>query len=542
MTEPQKHHRFQVRDLDIVIVGAGFAGLYALHKLRSEGHSVRVLEAADGIGGTWFWNRYPGARCDVESMQYSYSFSDEIQQEWEWSELYAPQPEILKYINYVADKLDLRKDIQLNTRVVAATFDELTKRWEIRTEDGESFFAPFCVMASGCLSIPIVPTIKGLPDFMGEIYRTSSWPHSGVELADKRVGLIGTGSSGIQITPRIAEQARHLYVFQRTPNYSIPAHNRKMDPEYARAWKQNYRERRKAALQTKNNTLNEAGPGPGSAVPREERMREFERKWSSVGGIAFMYTYTDVTTSKEVNDDAAEFVRSKIKSIVHDPMTADKLCPKDYPIGAKRICVDTDYFETFNRDNVTLVDVVEDPITAVTPSGVQTASTHFDLDVLVLATGFDAMTGALMRIDIAGARGRKLKDKWAEGPKTYLGMAIAGFPNMFLITGPGSPSVLTNMVTSVEQHVDWIAECIKFLKNTKKEVIEADLEAESKWVARVNEIGDNTLIPHGKNSWYVGANVPGKPRVILPFLGGAANYTSICQEVASKNYAGFHLG
>jgi len=524
---------------DVIVIGGGFAGLYALHRLRNEGHSVRVLEAGDAIGGTWYWNRYPGARCDVESMQYSFSFSDEIQQEWEWSQLYAPQPEILRYINFVADKLDLRRDIQLATRVIAASFDDATRRWTVTTAAGKSFTAPFCVMATGCLSIPLEPAIPGLADFAGEVYRTSDWPQEGVDLAGKRVGLIGTGSSGIQATPRIAEQAARLVVFQRTPNYSIPAQNRPLDEAYVRDWKQNYRERRLAARQTRNNTLNNAGPEPGSLATPEAREKAFEERWAA-GGIGFMYAFTDMTSDPEVNRHASAFVRRKIGELVRDPQTAAKLMPQDYGIGGKRICVDTDYFQTFNRDNVTLVDVRAEPIERIVPDGIRTAAAEYPLDVIVLAIGFDAMTGALLRIDITGRDGKRLRDRWAEGPKTYLGMAIAGFPNMFLITGPGSPSVFTNMVTSIEQHVDWIADCIAHVQAKQGAAIEAEEKAQEEWVGHVNDLASKTIFPT-TNSWYIGANIPGKPRVFMPYLGGAAAYNAICERVAHNNYEGFRV-
>ncbi|WP_424138294.1 flavin-containing monooxygenase [Roseomonas chloroacetimidivorans] len=528
---------------DVIVIGAGFAGLYALHRLRQEGHSVRVLEAGADIGGTWYWNRYPGARCDVESMQYSFSFSDEIQQEWNWSQIYAPQPEILSYIHFVADRLDLRRDIQLGTRVTAARFDDETRTWTVTTQAGELFVAPFCIMATGCLSVPLEPSIPGLSEFAGPVYRTSDWPGDGVDLTGKRVGLIGTGSSGIQATPHLAEQARSLTVFQRTPNYSIPANNRPMDPDYEREWKEHYRERRAAARKTRNNTLNNAGLVSGRDVAAEEREREFERRWrgeEGTGGIGFMYAYTDMTTDPEVNRHASDFVKARIAAIVRDPETARKLMPQDYGIGGKRICVDTNYFETFNRENVALVDVRSEPIEAVTAHGVRTSDREYPLDILVLAIGFDAMTGALLRIDITGRRGEKLRERWAEGPKTYLGMAIAGFPNMFLITGPGSPSVFTNMVTSIEQHVDWIADCIAHLQARQGHTIEADEEAQEKWVAHVNELAANSLFPKA-NSWYMGVNVPGKPRVFMPYLGGAANYTATCERVAQNGYEGFHI-
>jgi cyclohexanone monooxygenase len=449
---------------DAIVVGAGFAGLYALHRLRSSGYKVRVLEAGEDIGGTWFWNRYPGARCDIESMQYSYSFSDEIQQEWNWTQLYAPQPEILRYINFVADKLDLRRDVQLDTCVTAAMFCEGEKRWSVETQHGVSFLTRFLIMATGCLSIPLEPNLPGLNEFTGLVCRTSDWPRQGVELEGKRVGLIGTGSSGIQVAPILAQEARQLTVFQRTPNYSIPAHNRLLDPDYVRDWKKNYPVRRRAARQTRNSTLNDAGVQPGRECTKEERDQEFERRWTVTGGIGFMYAFPDMTTDGEINEHASEFVRARIASIVRDPATAKTLTPKDYGIGGKRICVDTNYYETFNRDNVALVDIKKDSIVRVIPDGLLTASRGYEFDILVLAVGFDAMTGALRRIDITGRAGAKLRDHWDEAPKTYLGLSVAGFPNMFTITGPGSPSVFANMVTSVEQHADWIVDCINSMR------------------------------------------------------------------------------
>ena len=527
------------RHSDVIVVGAGFSGLYLIHKLRSLGFEVLVLEAGSDIGGTWFWNRYPGARCDVESMQYSFSFSEEIQQEWVWTELYARQPEILRYINFVADKLKLRPNIRLNTRVVAATFDEVDKKWVISAEDEEQFVAPFVVMASGCLSIPLAPSFDGVENFGGKVLSTTDWPREPVDFTGKRVGLIGTGSTGIQITPEIAEQANQLFVFQRTPNYSLPARNRPLEPEFVASWKQSYPEHRRAALKTRNNTLNNAGLRPGSDFTHEEREAEFERRWQA-GGVGFMYAFTDTTTNPEVNAHASAFVRAKIASIVHDPETAKKLAPTTYGIGGKRICVDTGYFETFNRDNVTLVNIENEPIEAITNAGIRTGAKDYSLDVIVLAVGFDAMTGALARIDISGRNGRKLRDHWAEGPRTYLGMAISGFPNMFLITGPGSPSVFTNMVASIEQHVDWIAACLYHLRSTDQTSIEANEKAEQKWYDHVSEIGSKTVLPNG-NSWYIGANVPGKPRVVMPYLGGAATYADICEEVARNGYDGFNF-
>jgi cyclohexanone monooxygenase len=528
------------REIDVIVIGAGFAGLYALHRLRQGGLSVKVLEAGPDIGGTWYWNRYPGARCDIESYQYSFSFSEEIQQEWEWSQNYAPQSEILSYINFVADRLKLRPDVELNSRVVEAVFDDRSHLWAVVTESGGRFRAPYCVMATGCLSIPLEPSLPGLSRFTGDVYRTFNWPKEGVSLAGRRIGLVGTGSTGIQATPQLAAQAAHLTVFQRTPNYSIPANNRAITPEYAAGWKARYRQLRLDARKTRNNTLNNAGAHAGSSLTREEREREFEARWTaagSSGGIGFMYTFTDMLTNLEVNAHASEFVRRKISEIVRDPVTADKLTPKTYGIGGKRICVDTDYFKTFNRENVTLVDLKTEPITTITEHGIQTNGRAYPLDVIVLAIGFDAMTGALLRIDIRGRGGARLRDLWAGGPKTYIGMMVADIPNMFLITGPGSPSVFTNMVTSIEQHVDWIAECIAYARANGYVEIEATNDAQESWVADVIAVANRTIMP-GSNSWYVGANVPGKPRVFMPYLGGAAHYTEICQGIARNNYEG----
>ncbi|MGE3993796.1 flavin-containing monooxygenase, partial [Pseudorhodoplanes sp.] len=469
---------------DVIVVGAGFAGLYSVYCMQEIGCSVRALEAGDGLGGTWFWNRYPGARCDIESVQYSYSFSEEIQQEWSWSERYAPQPEILRYMNFVADRLGLRKQLQFNTRVVSATFDEGRSLWTIVTEKGECFCCRFCVMATGCLSIPIDPAIKGLDIFKGKIYRTMEWPAEGVEFSGLKVGLIGTGATGVQITPHLAVQAKHLAVFQRTANFSIPGHNRPMGAEYEREWKENYRERRIAARGTRNNALMRQNGFPGESLSDEELDRIFEERWQ-MGGLAFLYAATDFVTSKRVNDAAAEFVRRKIAGIVKDPEMARKLMPRDHPIGSKRLCVDTHYYETFNRDNVTLIDLKEEPIETLTETGVRTTKGDYRLDAIVLATGFDAMTGSLRKIDITGRNGMKLADKWNEAPKTLLGLAIAGFPNMFTITGPGSPSVFSNMVTSIEQSVDWIADCVDFVRKHGMNSVEAKQSAEDQWFFHV---------------------------------------------------------
>ena len=452
--------------LDSVIVGAGFAGLYALHRLRGLGQTVRVYEAAQGVGGTWYWNRYPGARCDVESMDYSYSFSEELQQEWRWTERYAAQPEILKYINHVADRFDLRRDIQLETRVTSAVFDDALGRWTIETDRGDRVAARFCILATGCLSEAQVPRFKGIETFEGQRYHTAMWPHEGVNFTGRRVAVIGTGSSAIQSIPIIAEQAARLFVFQRTPNYSIPARNAPLDPEHERRVKEGYTDFRRQARESRVGFVVDRSGDSALAVPVEERERQYERRWSR-GGLGFSSAYADLLTSHEANDTAAEFFCRKIRSIVRDPAVAEILCPTGYPLGTKRLCVDTGYYATFNRDNVTLVDVSRAPIEAITPKGVRTGGLEYAVDDLVFGTGFDAMTGALLRIDIRGRSGRPLREAWAAGPRTYLGLAIAGFPNLFAITGPGSPSVLSNMIVSIEQHVDWIADCLIYLRRAR---------------------------------------------------------------------------
>jgi cyclohexanone monooxygenase len=526
-------------DFDVVIVGAGFAGMYMLHRLRNLGMSVRVIESAAGVGGTWYWNRYPGARCDVESMQYSYSFSPEIQHEWTWSELFASQPEILRYANFVADRLDLKRDIQFDTFVTSARFDDAAHRWTIATDRGETCSARFCVMATGCLSNARVPDFKGLDGFKGDTYHTGHWPHEGVDLSGKRVGVIGTGSSAIQAIPVMAEQARELIVFQRTPNFSIPSRNSPMTDHYEQSWKTVYPEKRAAARVMRSGILYHINPKSAVEVEAAERRREYEERWEA-GGTAFMAAFFDLVLDRRSNDTAADFVREKIRAIVQDPDTAELLAPKGYPIGTKRICVDTEYFATYNRPNVKLVDVRSTPITEITPDGLRTGDTEYALDVIVFATGFDAMTGALAKIDIRGVDGVALRDEWAAGPRTYLGLMSAGFPNLFMITGPGSPSVLSNMIVSIEQHVEWLTDCIAHLSARGLSRIEPTPEAQDNWVAHVNEVAHRTLYPHA-NSWYMGANVPGKPRVFMPYIGGVGVYRQTCADIAANGYEGFRL-
>ena len=525
---------------DVVVVGAGFAGMYMLHRLRDLGFSVRVFEQGSGVGGTWYWNRYPGARCDVESMQYSYSFSDELQQEWDWSERYASQPEILRYANHVADRFNLRADIQFDTSVVACAFDEDTNIWSVTTSDGKTVTAKFVVLATGCLSNARKPDIKGLDSFKGPVYHTGNWPHEKVDFTGLRVGIIGTGSSGIQSVPVIAGEAKHLTVFQRTPNYSIPAHNAPLSAEDRAAFRDNYPEIRRFAREEARNGIYTELPDRGALDDGDnERRARYEARWQ-YGGLTFMSVYNDLALNKAANDTAADFVRRKIGEIVRDKATAKLLQPTTYPIGTKRICIDTDYFATFNRPNVTLVDIKASPIEETLPHAVRSGGKNYEIDALVLATGFDAMTGSVAKIDISGRNGQMLNRKWAEGPKTYLGLMSTGFPNLFIITGPGSPSVLSNMIVSIEQHVDWIADCLAFMRSRGLETIEAEADAEERWVAHVNEVANVTLYPQA-NSWYMGANIPGKPRIFMPYIGGVGAYRQICNHVAAKGYKGFAM-
>jgi cyclohexanone monooxygenase len=525
---------------DVVVVGAGFAGMYMLYRLRGLGFSVRVYEQGSGVGGTWYWNRYPGARCDVESMQYSYSFSDELQQEWDWSERYAPQPEILKYANHVADKYNLRADIQFGARVDRAAFDEDENIWSVATSDGKTVAAKFVVLATGCLSNARMPDIKGLGGFEGQVYHTGNWPLERIDFTGLRVGVIGTGSSAIQSIPVIAEQAKHLTVFQRTPNFSIPAHNAPLTAEERDAFRANYPEIRRFAREVARNGIYTEMPDRGALEDGDnERRAKYEQRWQR-GGLTFMSVYNDLALNKAANDTAADFVREKIAEIVEDPGTARLLQPTSYPIGTKRICIDTEYFATFNRPNVTLVDIKSNPIDEILPHAVRTGGKDREVDALVLATGFDAMTGSVAKIDITGRDGLTLNRKWAEGPKTYLGLMSVGFPNLFIITGPGSPSVLSNMIVSIEQHVDWISDCIAYMRDHGFDSLEAEKDAEDKWVAHVNEVAFSTLYPQA-NSWYMGANIPGKPRIFMPYIGGVGPYRQICNEVAAKGYEGFAM-
>ncbi len=526
--------------VDAVVVGAGFAGLYMLHRLRELGLAVQVYEAADGVGGTWYWNRYPGARCDVESLDYSFSFNKDLEQEWEWSERYATQPEILRYVNHIADRFDLRRNVQFETRVTSAVFDDDAKRWTVTTDKGETVSAQFCIMATGCLSASKLPEIPGLDSFGGTWYHTGHWPHEGVDFSGQRVGVIGTGSSGIQSIPIIAEQAADLTVFQRTPNFSFPARNSPWAPGFQQARKAKYEEYRQEARESGFGIPVEMPEHSALEVDPEQRRAMYEERWGRGNLVALVLAYNDLITNQEANDTAAEFIRSKIREIVHDPEVADLLSPKDHPVGTKRPCLDTGYYATFNRPNVHLVDVRKTPLVEITSKGIRTSDAEYEFDSIVFATGFDAMTGALSKMDIRGTRNQPLRDKWAGGPLTYLGIATAGFPNLFMITGPGSPSVLSNMMLSIEQHVDWITDCITYMRDHGISSIDASADAEEAWVDHVREVGETTLFPRA-NSWYMGANVPGKPRVFMPYIGGVGVYRQKCDEVAANDYEGFAL-
>jgi cyclohexanone monooxygenase len=523
---------------DVAIVGAGFSGLYMLHRLQSLGLTARVYEAGPSVGGTWYWNRYPGARVDIESQEYCYSFSPELDAEWQWSERYAAQPELLRYLNHVADRFGLRPGIQLETKVTAASYDEAARRWMVTTDRGEQVSTRHLVMATGCLSVAKEPDMPGTDSFSGASYHTHRWPEGGVDFTGQRVAVIGTGSSAIQAIPQIAAQAAQVTVYQRTPNFSVPAHNHPTDPQVAADWAANrtqYRQEARdagfaiRAVQQRDEVALETAP--------EVRTAAFEERWAR-GGFSLLGAYSDLIFSKEANDTAVQFVADKIRGIVKDPATAEKLIPKTYPIGSKRICVDTGYYETFNRPNVSLVDLTQTPIRAITATGVRTDAGEQPFDAIVYAIGFDAMTGALGRIDIRGKGGVALKDRWAEGPKSYLGLMVAGFPNLFIVTGPGSPSVLSNMAVSIEQHVEWISDCIAWMGGRQAAAIEATEEAQEMWAAHVNEVADLTVYPQA-NSWYLGANVPGKPRVFMPYIGGFPAYRDKCAEVAAKGYEGF---
>jgi cation diffusion facilitator CzcD-associated flavoprotein CzcO len=524
--------------LDAIIIGAGFAGMYQLISLRDKlGLRARVLEAGSGVGGTWFWNRYPGARCDSESHSYMYYFSKELVQEWEWSERYPQQPEILRYLNHVADKFDLRRDIKFDTRVISARFDEHTQQWVIKTEAGETLRAQFLITAVGCLSSANVPNIPGRDSFAGEWFHTGAWPHEGVDFNGKRVGIVGTGSTGIQAIPVITEQAAHVTVFQRTANYSLPANNAPLTDEFKQYAKAHADEIYTVMTTNGNGHPFHVAPRKAVETAPEELEDIYETAWQK-GGLQFRATFGDLLTSNDANQTAAEFIRKKILQIVKDPAKAQVLADIDHPFAAKRPPIDSNYFETYNRDNVALVNLRETPIEEIVPAGIRTSDRIYDLDIIVFATGFDAMTGSLLKLNIEGMDGRKLNDDWRAGPKTYLGLQIPGYPNLFTITGPGSPSVLCNLPPAIEQHVEWITDCIKYMRDHQLTTVQTSDEVSEQWQQEVDRAANATLLPQAKHSWYLGANVPGKPRVFMPYAGGLSHYRSICNDIVSDNYRG----
>lgn len=517
---------------DAVIVGAGFTGLYMLHVLRQKGFTARLVDAASGVGGTWYWNRYPGARCDIESMQYSFQFSEELQQEWEWTERYASQPEILAYIEHVAERFDLTRDIQFDTRVEAATFNEDTGVWIVETDRGQTLHARYFIMGVGCLSAPIKPTFEGEADFTGETYQTSIWPKEPVDFKGKRVGIIGVGSSAIQAGPLIAEEAEHVYIYQRTPNYVVPSQNRPLTPEEVRDIKSDYKGFRAKAYAGLTAFLFERHDQSVFDLTPDERRARFDNYWN-IGGLPFLGAFNDILFNDDANQACIDYWRSRIEEIIDDPKLVDLLTP-DEEFGCKRLCSGTGFYEMFNRDNVTLVDVRGTGIERFTPTGLRAEGVDYDLDTIIFATGFDAMTGSVTRIRITGKGGQTIQQKWAEGPKTYLGLMISGFPNMFNMVSAGSPSVLATMVTAAEQHGDWVGECLDHMRETGKTVIEATPEAEAEWSAEVKRAGDASLRTNC-DSWYVGSNIEGKARAFAPYIGGWPPYVARCNaETASK--------
>jgi len=540
---------------DVLVVGAGFAGMYAVYRFRELGLTVRVLEAGSDVGGTWYWNRYPGARCDVPSLEYSYGFSRELEREWDWPEVFSAQEDILRYANHVADRFELRRDMQFDTRVTGVEWQEDAQRWRLTTERGEIFEAPFCVMAAGCLSVPIKPELPGAERFRGEVYHTGAWPKDGVDLAGKRVGIIGTGSSGAQAIPELARQAAHLTVFQRTPVYTVPANRKRMNPAVQAEFRANYRAIRDMQQhnpggvsgyrpgRTNQPTAADRPNGNGATATNildltpEQRWQALERN-----GLGVLLGFRDVYRDPEANEVANELYRDSVRQMVDDPQTAERLLPKSYGLGCKRQVLDRDYYATFNRDDVALVDLAETPLETITETGIETRSGHHELDVLVYATGFDAMTGALLRANVVGRAGQPLADKWRYGPVAYLGLQMNGFPNLFTVTGPGSPSVLCNMIVAIEQHVNWIGDCIGYLRRTGQRTIEPLPDSEEAWVAHVNEVADDTMYTAPScNSWYLGANIEGKPRIFMPYVGGYPRYRERCEQEAQSAYPGFRI-
>ena len=522
---------------DIVIIGAGFSGMYAVHRLRKD-YSLVCLEAGDGVGGTWYWNRYPGARVDIESMEYSYGFDEALQQEWHWTEHFAAQPELERYANHVADRFGLREHIRLGTRVTRMRFDAASDEWQVFTDRGEEYRCRYVIAATGSLTIPHEPQWPGRERFGGRVLHTTEWPREGVDFRGKRVGLIGTGSTGVQAAPVIAQDAAKLVVFQRTPAFSMPSCNRPLEPAYEREFKANYAERRRQMLQTPGVSLIRYPTLSALACSPEERERILEEAWHSRSAFQLLVAFSDVLTDLEANALVADFVRRKIRQIVKDPRTAERLCPVDYPIGGKRLCIDNGYFEMYNRPNVELVDIRAEPILAFTPQGLLAGEREHELDIVVLATGFDALTGAMTRIDIEGLDGRSLREKWRAGPTTWLGSMVAGFPNLFMIHGPMTPSAQAQMITSGEWQVDWTARIIDEMRRDGLTRIATDESAENAWAEELANLSRMTVHRHAR-SWYTGSNTGDKAEVFMIYVGGFVRFSTLCTEAVEQGYKGF---
>lgn len=539
---PPRRDGATTTDFDVVVVGAGFAGMYTIHRLRQMGLSVQCFEAGGDVGGTWYWNVYPGCRVDIESFEYSYSFSDELQQEWKWSERYASQPELLRYCRHVAERFDLRRSIRFDTRITQAHFDEASGHWRVATQHGDTVTAQFCIFATGLISEPHMPHFDGLEDFRGDKYLSSRWPREPVDFSGKRVGIIGTGASGVQMIPIVARQAQHLSVFQRTPTFTVPLQNKPMDPDLEREMKARYRKLREMQFDSMAGfTLVHSQPLPPPTrsaleLDDEARLREYENRWAS-GGLCFYYTFTDVLVDQAANDTLSEFFRHKIRARVRNPEVAEKLVP-EHPALTRRLAADTGYQETYDRDNVSLIDLRVEPIDRFTAEGLRVGQRVVELDAIVFATGFDIQTGAMDKIDIRGCSGRTLKQHWGDGLRSYLGMTGAGFPNLFWLNGPGSP--FFNPILLAEYQVDWIARLLEDMRTRGRQVLEASSEAETDWVNLTNQIGDMTLFSKTKN-YYMGDNIPGKPRSVLFWLGGFPAYREQCEAAAQSTDTRFHF-
>lgn len=525
------------RRLDVVIVGGGFGGMYATYRFREMGLRIQSFEAGGDLGGVWYWNRYPGARVDLPSIDYSFSFSPEVEQEWTWSEQFAAQPELLAYIDFVARRLDLRKHFQFNTRVTSAVWDEQRKLWTVKTDQGETLEATYCIMATGPLSVPKDPEIPGIARFQGQLLRAARWPHEPISFAGKRVGVIGTGSTGIQIVQEVGKEAGELFVYQRTPSFTMPMRNENLEPEYVAEVKRNYAGIRESARNSAVGGVRPQSTRAFFSVTPRQRQQLLEDAWKN-GGLAMLGTFSDLMSNPEANEHVAEFVRGKIGEVVEDPATAEALKPRGYPIFARRPCLDSSYYETYNRPNVHLVDCLTDPIVEITEKGVRTESGEIELDVLIFATGYDGLTGALLAFDVVGKDGRKVNDKWKDGARSYLGLMMEGFPNLFMTTGPNGPAALANIIRISEHDVDWIAAAMVHMEKDGLASIEPTAEAEQGWMDLVYELSQRTLLTKAK-TWYVGANVKDKPLGLTLFTGGFAKYRELTSAAVRDGYRGF---